>query len=121
MAYTIRNVRPSVLHIVDADLRLESGQTAVVPALTPQMQSLLTLRALEVVTHDGPSAPIITPPAPDGPLPPASEVAVPTPAEPPPTETPADTSTAMPAVEEKRGGRKAATHAVTTGGRDDAR
>lgn len=120
MAYTIRNVRPSVLHIVDADLRLESGQTAVVPALTPQMQSLLTLRALEVVTHDGPSAPMIAPPAPEVP-PPASDVATSPSAEQQPAETPADTSMAMPAVEEKRGGRKATTHAVTTGGRDDAR
>jgi len=121
MSYTIRNIQPSVLFVPDAGLRLESGQTAVVTALTPQMQSLLTLRALEVVTHEGPSsAPVVTPPAPEGPPPPAAAVVVPAPTAQPPADTPTDTSAAMPQVEEKRGGRKAAAHAVTVEGRDDA-
>ncbi len=114
MAYTVRNIQPSVLFIPDAGLRLASGQTAVVDTLTPQMQSLLTLRVLEVATHAGPSStPVVTPPL-------ALDVAVPTPAEPLPAETPADSSVAMPPVEEKRGGRKAAAHAVIVEARDDA-
>ena len=121
MSYTIRNIQPSVLFVPDAGLRLEFGQTAVVHTLTSQMQSLLTLNALEVVSHEGPSsAPVVTPPAPDGPPPPAAEVVVLAPTEQPPEDTPADTSAAMPPVEEKRSGRKAAAHAVTVEGRDDA-
>ena len=43
MSYTIRNIRPSVLHIPDAALRLESGQAAVVTTLSPQMGELVAL------------------------------------------------------------------------------
>ncbi len=135
MSYTIRNIQPSVLFVPDAGLRLESGQTAVVDMLTPQMQSLLTLRALEVVMPEGPpAAPVVTPPAPDGPPPPVSAAAMPVPeqapaapttsepasAEFPPAKAPTDSRAAMPPVEEKRGGRKAAAHAVRVEERDDA-
>jgi len=117
MSYTIRNIQPSVLFVPAAALRLESGQTAVVHTLTSQMQSLLTLHALEVVSYEGPSsAPVVTPPSPEGPPPPDLDVAAPAPAKQPSV----DTSAAMPPVEEKRGGRKAAAHAVAAEGRDDA-
>lgn len=61
MSYTIRNIRPSVLHIPDAGLRLDSGQTAVVVSLTPQMETLVTERALEAFSRDPtPPAPAVT-------------------------------------------------------------
>jgi len=77
MSYTIRNIRPSVLHIPDAGQRLDSGQIAIVETLSPQMLSLLEERALEVVAHD--------------PAPPAPPVAVPS----------------KPAAEEKKSGKAA--------------
>lgn len=64
MSYTIRNIRPSVLHIPDAGLRLDSGQTAVVASLTPQMEMLVSERALEAFSSDPtPPAPVVTAPS----------------------------------------------------------
>ncbi|HOS44731.1 MAG TPA: hypothetical protein PK794_13665 [Armatimonadota bacterium] len=86
MSYTIRNIRPSVLYIPDAALRLESGQAAVVTTLSPQMGELVALRAIEVVANDLPRiAPAVASTVPDAP--------------PPPAESPVT----------KRGGRAAAT------------
>jgi hypothetical protein len=69
VSYTIRNIRPSVLHIPDSGLRLDSGQTASVETLSPQMLALLEARALEAISHDPapPTPPIAAPqkPAPD--------------------------------------------------------
>ncbi|MHB9129966.1 MAG: hypothetical protein ACYDBB_02615 [Armatimonadota bacterium] len=68
MRYTIRNIRPSVLHVPDAGLRLDSGQTAVVETLSPQMLSLLEARALEAISHDpAPPTPALV--APQKPVP----------------------------------------------------
>jgi len=50
MGYILRNLRPSVVFIPDAALRLEPGQTVTVRALTPQLRGLLAARALAVVT-----------------------------------------------------------------------
>ena len=50
MRYILRNLRPSVVLVPDAALRLEAGQTVTVSALTPQLRGLLAVRALEVVT-----------------------------------------------------------------------
>jgi len=61
MAYILRNLRPSVVFVPDAALRLAPGDTVTVRALTPQLRGLLTARALEVVTP---------PPAPRLPQPP---------------------------------------------------
>ena len=63
MSFTIRNVRPSVLHIPDSGLRLDSGQTASVETLSPQMLALLEERALEAISHDpAPSTPPVVAP-----------------------------------------------------------
>ncbi|HEY3415636.1 MAG TPA: hypothetical protein VGM23_02015 [Armatimonadota bacterium] len=65
MHYTIRNIRPSVLLIPDAGLRLDAGQTAVVGTLSPQMAALLAHRVLEVVARDPlPPTPVEETPAP---------------------------------------------------------
>ena len=102
MAYTIRNRQPSVLFIPDADLRLETGQTAEVAALTPQMASLLSVRMLEVMAHDvTPSAPVVALSASDESAPAASSD---------PDHRP----------EAKRSGRKTAEPTVTMEPRDDA-
>lgn len=61
MSYVIRNIRPSIIHIPDADLRLDSGQTAIVNELSPQMQELLVNRALEAISSD-PDPPAATVP-----------------------------------------------------------
>ena len=50
MRYILRNLRPSVVLVPDAALRLEVGQTVTVHVLTPQLRGLLMARALEVVT-----------------------------------------------------------------------
>jgi hypothetical protein len=93
MHYTIRNSRPSVLHIPDAALRLEPGQTVGVTALSPQMEMLVGAGALEVVVSQA------TPPTAPEPLP-----------------------AAKPAREGKRGGRTstAPTLPVVTETDDDA-
>lgn len=52
MSYTIRNIRPSVLHIPDAGVRLEPGQTAAVETLSPQMAELLESQTLVAVSSD---------------------------------------------------------------------
>ncbi len=52
MHYTIRNGRPAVLHIPDAAVRLEPGQTIGVNALSAQMEALVGVGALEVVASD---------------------------------------------------------------------
>ncbi len=59
MHYTIRNSRLSVLHIPDAAVRLEPGQTIGVDTLSPQMEVLVGVGALEVVASDpiSPAAP----------------------------------------------------------------
>jgi len=72
MSYTIRNIRPTVLHIPDADLRLESGQVAVVATLSPQMGELVALQAIEVVASDLPRiVPDVVTALPEAPPPPA--------------------------------------------------
>lgn len=58
MGYVIRNIHPSVIHIPDADMRLDSGQTAIVEALSPQMEALLAQRALEAISDD-PYPPVV--------------------------------------------------------------
>lgn len=68
MSYTIRKIRPSVLHIPDSGLRLDSGQTASVETLSPQMLSLLEERALEAISHD-PAPPTPAVGAPQKPVP----------------------------------------------------
>jgi len=115
MPYTIRNARPSVLFIPDADLRLEAGQTAVVTVLTPQMQSLLAFRALDVITHERPSpVPVITPSV-------AEEQPVPAIEEQSSRDETLDTGApASPLTEEKRRGRKAAARTLTMEENDDA-
>jgi len=70
MRYTIRNLRPSVLHIPDAALRLTPGQTTVVGNLTSQMGALVAAQALEVVVAD-PIPP--APPVPTVPIQPTGE------------------------------------------------
>lgn len=52
MRYILRNVRPSVVQIPDAGLRLEAGQRVTVEMLSPQTEELLAQRALEVVSTD---------------------------------------------------------------------
>ena len=119
MPYTIRNARPSVLHIPDAGVRLEAGQTTVVTALTPQMGSLLTARVLEVVTSDVPSSvPVVTPSSLDGLSQDAPAMAIPT--EQPSAEALAEVVTVPSPAEVKRGGRKAPALPVTMEPRDDA-
>jgi hypothetical protein len=49
MRTMIRSLRPSVVHIPDAGLRLEPGQTRAVEVLTPQIEALLAAGALQVV------------------------------------------------------------------------
>jgi hypothetical protein len=61
MSYVIRNIHPSVIHIPDVGLRLDSGQTAIVETLSPQMQELLANRALEAISSD-PDPPVATVP-----------------------------------------------------------
>lgn len=61
MSYVLRNIRPSVIHIPDAGLRLDSGQTAIVDTLSPQMDALLANRALEAISSD-PNPPVATVP-----------------------------------------------------------
>jgi len=61
MSYVIRNIRPSVIHIPDAGLRLESGQTAIIETLSPQMEELLAQRALEAISSD-PDPPVASTP-----------------------------------------------------------
>lgn len=60
MPYTIRNDRPSVLHIPDASIRLAPAGTATVPALTPQLQGLLARQAISLVPHAPAPAPATT-------------------------------------------------------------
>jgi len=52
MRYTLRNMRPSVVQIPDAGLRLDAGQTVTVEMLSPQTEDLLAQRALEVITSE---------------------------------------------------------------------
>lgn len=61
MSYVLRNIHPSVIHIPDAGLRLDSGQTAVVESISPQMEELLVNRALEAISTD-PDPPAATVP-----------------------------------------------------------
>ena len=67
MSYVIRNIHPTVLYLPDAGLRLESGQTAVVETLSPQMEELLANRALEAISSD-PDPPVATMPVEDAPM-----------------------------------------------------
>ena len=77
MSYVIRNIRPSVLHIPDADVRLDSGETAIVESLSPLMEELLANRALEAISSD-PDPPVATPAVEATPLTPgATEPAIP--------------------------------------------
>lgn len=62
MSYIIRNIRPSVVHIPDAGLRLDSGETAIVDTLTPQMDELLADRSLEVINPPAGSVPVAAEP-----------------------------------------------------------
>ena len=55
MRYTICNRRPVVLHIPDAWLRLDPGQTVTVDTLTPQIGVLIQAQALELVARVSPS------------------------------------------------------------------
>lgn len=52
MSYVIRNIRPSVIHIPDAGLRLDPGQKVVVEKLSSQMDELLAIRALETISSN---------------------------------------------------------------------
>lgn len=61
MSYVIRNIRPSIILIPDAGLRLDSGETAIVETLSSQMQELLANRALEAISSD-PDPPVATVP-----------------------------------------------------------
>ena len=61
MPYKLGNRRPSVLHIPDAGLRLEPGGTTTVPTLTPQLQGLLAMQAVEIVTDEPVSKPAPAP------------------------------------------------------------
>ncbi|MHB9129744.1 MAG: hypothetical protein ACYDBB_01470 [Armatimonadota bacterium] len=67
MSYVIRNIHPTVLYLPDAGLRLESGQTAVVETLSPQMEELLANRALEAISSD-PDPPVAAVPVEDAPM-----------------------------------------------------
>lgn len=63
MSYVIRNIRPSVIYLPDAGLRLDSGETTVVETLSPQMQELLANQALEAISSE-PDPPVAPMPAP---------------------------------------------------------
>jgi len=67
MSYVIRNIRPSIIHIPDAGLRLDSGETVVVETLSLQMQELLANRALEAISSD-PDPPVATAPVEEEPV-----------------------------------------------------
>ncbi|MHB9023464.1 MAG: hypothetical protein ACYC7E_04735 [Armatimonadota bacterium] len=86
MHYTIRNIRPSVLLIPDVHLRLESRQTATVTALSPQMGTLLGMRALEVVASD----PLPPTPVEETPAPPVASTLVEESPDPPVASTPVE-------------------------------
>jgi hypothetical protein len=59
MSFTIRNIRPSVLHIPDSGLRLDSGETAVVEMLSPQMEVLVANQALVFLAASEPDSPAV--------------------------------------------------------------
>jgi hypothetical protein len=59
MNFTIRNIRPSVLHIPDSGLRLDSGETAVVEMLSPQMEVLVANQALVFLAASEPDSPAV--------------------------------------------------------------
>jgi len=61
MSYVIRNLHPSVIHIPDARLRLNAGQTAVMETLTPQIETLLVNRTLEIMASNSDSPEAIMP------------------------------------------------------------
>lgn len=52
MRYVLRNLRPSVVQIPDAGLRLDAGQRLTVETLSPQTEDLLAQRALEVISAE---------------------------------------------------------------------
>lgn len=56
MLYIVRNQRPSPLHIPDAGLRLEPGETVTVAALSPQLVQLSAL-GLVAITASSPTPP----------------------------------------------------------------
>jgi hypothetical protein len=59
MSFTIRNIRPSVLHIPDSGLRLDSGETAIVEMLSPQMEVLVANQALVFLVASDPDSPAV--------------------------------------------------------------
>jgi hypothetical protein len=59
MSLTIRNIRPSVLHIPDSGLRLDSGETAIVEMLSPQMEVLVANQALVFLAASEPDSPAV--------------------------------------------------------------
>ena len=97
MSYVIRNIRPSIIYLPDAGLRLDSGQTTVVETLSPQMQELLANQALEAISSD-PDSPAAPVPAPVGEAPATADTSAESPAPVPidavPVATPVDESAA---------------------------
>lgn len=71
MPYSVRNQRPSPLHIPDAGLRLEPGETVTVAALSPQLIQLSALGLVAITAPSPPPAPVPLPSAVPPALPPA--------------------------------------------------
>jgi hypothetical protein len=74
MAYRLQYCGVSVLHLPDAGLRLEPGQTVTVPALTPQMGDIASLGLLAITDLTPPPAPraVVPPAVAPTPVPPAA-------------------------------------------------
>jgi hypothetical protein len=117
MSYVIRNIRPSVIYLPDAGLRLDSGQTTVVETLSPQMQELLANQALEAISSDpDPPAPVEeAPTAADT----STESPAPVPVEDVPVAPPVEES-AAPVVTEKKT-RKSGMATIPSEPSDDTR
>jgi len=74
MPYIVRNQRPSPLHIPDAGLRLEPGETVTVTALSPQLAQMSALGIVAITSTALAPVPLAVAPAP---LPPATPPALP--------------------------------------------
>jgi DNA-binding CsgD family transcriptional regulator len=74
MAYRLQYCGVSVLHLPDANLRLEPGQMVTVPALTPQMGDVASQGLLTITDLTPPPAPCagVAPAAAPPPVPPAA-------------------------------------------------
>jgi hypothetical protein len=74
MAYRLQYCGVSVLHIPDANLRSEPGQTVTVPALTPQMGAVASQGLLTITDLTPPPAPRVGIAPADVPMPESSAV-----------------------------------------------